>query len=605
MNQFKINEVKLNDKYFFKRRELVKQYIKEFDIDRLMHTFRINAGMESKAMPLGGWEAEYCGLRGHFVGHFLSACSQFAFSDGDDELKEKANIIVDIFKECAKINGYLSAFEENVIDTLELEEDRNVWAPYYTLHKILQGLVDTYKYIGNEKALTIAEKLVNYIYNRFSKLSYWKIDNILRPVKLNPKNEFGGIGDVLYSIYEINKDENTLELAKIFDREYFTGNLEKGLDLLDNLHANTHIPMITAAMHRYNITKEERFKTAVENFYEFLLGRTFANGSSSSKASIFIEGRCSQKAEHWGKYNDLTDKLTGGESESCCGHNTEKVAEDLFIWTNDIKYLDHIEILKYNSVLNSASSKTGLSQYHQPMGTGAKKIFSTLYETFWCCTGSGIEAMSEVQKNIYFKDQNSLLINLFVESQVYWKEKNITIIQHTDYPNSLKTSFIIETEIEKQCNFIFKEHNVKEIRINDKTVEGIRKNGFIIIEGTFKNNDVINIDIESNLHLVPLLGSDEVVAIMYGPILLAEIGDEEYIGEITNENINSILTQTNHEELTFSVVNDPNIKFIPLFRVEDEKYTVYINNKNSKNNKRNFKEAEDGSGAYVIQSEDS
>lgn len=601
MKQFEINEVKLNDKYFFYRKELVKQYIKEFDIDRLMHTFRKTAGIESTALPLGGWEAEDCGLRGHFVGHFLSTCSQFAFGDNDETLKEKANVIVNILGECAKSNGYLSAFEESVMDTLEFEEDRNVWAPYYTLHKILQGLVDAYKYIGNEKVLRLAENLVNYIYNRFSKLSYWKIDNILRPVRLNPKNEFGGIGDVLYSMYEINKDEKTLELAKLFDREYFTGNLEKGLDLLDNLHANTHLPMITAAMHRYNITKEESFKIGVENFYEFLLGRTFANGSSSSKASLFIEGRCSQKAEHWGKYNDLTDKLTGGESESCCGHNTEKIAEDFFKWTNDIKYLDHIEILKYNSVLNSASSKTGLSQYHQPMGTGAKKLFSTLYETFWCCTASGIEAMSEIQKNIYFKDQDSLLINLFVESQVYWKEKDITIIQHTDYPNSLKTSFIITTERAEQCKLIFKDNNVSEIRINDKAVDGIRKDGFIIIDGTFKNNYVINIDIESKLHLVPLLGSGDVVAIMYGPILLAEIGSEEYIGEITNENINSILTKTNDEELTFSVVNNRSIKFIPLFRVEDEKYTVYINNKESKDSKRNFSKAEDGSGAYVTE----
>ena len=102
-----------------------------------------------------------------------------------------------------------------------------------------------------------------------------------------------------------------------------------------------------------------------------------------------------------------------------------------------------VEILKYNSVLNSASSKTGLSQYHQPMGTGAKKIFSTLYETFWCCTASGIESMSEVRKNIYFKDENTLLINLFVESQVNWKEKDIVVTQHTTYPNSLETSLTI------------------------------------------------------------------------------------------------------------------------------------------------------------------
>lgn len=602
MEQFKINEVKINDKYFCYRKELVKQYIKNFDIDRLMHTFRKNAGIKSTAQPLGGWEAEDCGLRGHFIGHFLSASSQFAFVDSDEELKEKVNSIVSILEQCAMPSGYLSAFEESVIDILEMEENRNIWAPYYTLHKILQGLVDAYKYVGNENALKMAENLVNYIYNRFSKLSYWKIDNILRPVGLNPKNEFGGIGDGLYTIYEINKNEKTLELAKIFDREYFTGSLAKGLDLLDNLHANTHLPMIISAMHRYDITKEERFKTAAENFYEFLIGRSFANGSNSSKASIFIEGKCSQKAEHWGKYHDLTDKLTGGESESCCGHNTEKIAENFFKWTNDIKYLDHIEILKYNSTLNSASSKTGLSQYHQPMGTGAKKLFSTLYETFWCCTGSGIEAMSEVQKNIYFKNEDSLVVNLFIESQVNWKEKDMIITQHTEYPNSLETSFKITVESPRHCRIMFKEHNIREISMNGNPVKFIRENGFIIIEETIYNNDIININIESKLHLVSLLGSEDVVALMYGPILLAELGSKEYIGEITNENINSILKKTDDMELTFSVVDNPNLTFIPLFRVEEEEYTVYINSKNSKNGNRNYSKAEDGSGAYVIQS---
>ena len=329
---FELDKVRISDDYFSHRQELVKTYITEFDIDRLMHTFRINAGIESKTEPLGGWEAEDCGLRGHFTGHFLSACSKFAYGDQDEYLKNKANKIVDIMESCAKPNGYLSAFQEEQLDILEVEEDRNIWAPYYTLHKILQGLLDCYSYLNNQKALQLSINLGSYIMNRFQKLSYWKIDGILRCAKLNPANEFGGIGDSLYLLYEITHDDNMLRLAKLFDRDYFIGKLAEGKDILDNLHANTHLPMVISAMHRYNITGNPKYKNAVVNFYNYLMGRTFVNGNNSSKAAAFIKGGVSEKSEHWGMFGNLSDALTGGESESCCAHNTEKIECQMFQW---------------------------------------------------------------------------------------------------------------------------------------------------------------------------------------------------------------------------------------------------------------------------------
>ncbi|MGO4375046.1 beta-L-arabinofuranosidase domain-containing protein [Paenibacillus sp. MCAF20] len=202
LTNFSIEEVKLADQNFRFRRELVKKYIVDFDIDRLMHTFRLNAGLRSTAEPLGGWEDVECGLRGHFVGHFLSACSKYAFADQDVYLKSKAIEIIDVMELCAKPSGYLSAFEEEKLDILEEEENRNVWAPYYTLHKIIQGLIDSYMYLHIPKALTLAVNLAYYIHERFEKLSFWKIDGILRCTKLNPVNEFGGIGNSLYTLYE-------------------------------------------------------------------------------------------------------------------------------------------------------------------------------------------------------------------------------------------------------------------------------------------------------------------------------------------------------------------------------------------------------------------
>nr|WP_326104533.1 beta-L-arabinofuranosidase domain-containing protein [Paenibacillus favisporus] len=236
---FRLDEVRLTDSSFAFRRQLVKKYIVEFDMNRLLHTFKMNAGLPSYAEPLGGWESEDCGLRGHFVGHYLSACSKFAFADQDDGLKSKAYEIVEMMELCAKPNGYLSAFEEEKLDTLEFEENRNVWAPYYTLHKIIQGLVDCYAYLGSEKALALSVNLAHYIHGRFEKLSFWKIDGILRCTKVNPVNEYGGIGDALYTLYDTTGDAKILELAQLFDRDYFLDHLADGKDVLENLHANT------------------------------------------------------------------------------------------------------------------------------------------------------------------------------------------------------------------------------------------------------------------------------------------------------------------------------------------------------------------------------
>jgi len=599
-NNFDLDKVKISDKYFANRRDLVKKYIAEFDTNRLMHTFRKNAGIESSAEPLGGWEDVDCGLRGHFVGHFLSACSKFAFAGKDQYLKSKAGEIVDIMGRCAKPNGYLSAFEEEKLDVLEFEENREVWAPYYTLHKILQGLIDCHNYLNNNKALTLASNLADYIYKRFEKLSYWKIDGMLRCTKVNPVNEFGGIGDVLYSLYEITQDSKILELAGVFDREYFVDKLAAGKDILEDLHANTHLPMIIAAMHRYDLSGEDMYKAATINFYNCLMGRTFANGNNSSKATAYIKDGVSEKSEHWGGFNKLSDALTGGESESCCAHNTEKIAEQMFEWSQEVEFLDHIETLKYNAVLNSASNKTGLSQYHQPMGTGTVKKFSGLYDTFWCCTASGIEAMSEIQKNIWFKNGDTLLLNMFVTSTVIWEDRNVTITQTTDFPDNLVSLLTIGTQSPTEFKLMIKAAAVKAVRVNDLKIELQKDKGYIIIQRVFYDEDKIEIEIEASLHLVPLKGCEDVAAIMYGKILLAQIGQNQYLAEITNENINEKVIKSQNRQLSFAMIDNEGktVVFIPLFRVEEEVYTVYLNLKGNTSQNDKFTFAKDGSGAY-------
>lgn len=588
----------LEDSEFKHRRDLVKEYIRELEIERLMYNFYVNAKIKSDSKPYRGWEAVDCGIRGHFVGHYLSACAKFGYIDNELDLIDRAKEIVRIMAMCQNEDGYLSAFPKEDIDELESQEDKGAWAPYYTFHKIIQGLLDSYYYLHIKEALNIAKKFAYYIKNRFDNLSYWKIDGILRCSKLNPKNEFGGIGDCLYTLYEYTQDKNILELAKIFDRSYFLEPLVNGEDTLSNLHSNTHLPMILSAIHRYELLGEEKYKKAAFIFYELLRGRLFANGNSSSKAPNGVQGKTSNKAEHWGEYGNLTDKLTGGESESCCAHNTERLLSKLFSHKNDIRYLDHIEELKYNSVLNSASNKTGLSQYHQPMGTGAKKLFSSKEDSFWCCTGSGIEAMSELNNNIYFINKEEILVNCFISSSV--NIKDMKFIQETYYPDKLKSTIRVETKEEKMFTIAFKTARIANIYVNNENIELDYSNDFIQISRSFKNNDLITIDIKADLNIVNLKGTDNVGAIRYGNILLAQLGDAEYIRNINDTNLNKVLKKSVNDRLEFYIESDNSeiIKFIPLFRIEDEVYTVYINLNKESLNGREYRHVKDGSDAY-------
>ena len=308
--------------------------------------------------------------------------------------------------------------------------------------------------------------------------------------------------------------------------------------------------------------------------------------------------KTSGKAEHWGEYGILIDKLTGGESESCCAHNTEKILNKLFRYSNDVRYLNHLEDLKFNSILSCISHNSGLSQYHQPMGVGAKKNFATKFDSFWCCMGSGIEAMSELQNNIYFYDDNKVLINSLINSELNFK--NVKLKMTTNYPNSLKATLEFSMEEDTILNIILKTKEIDKIYYNNQQITIDNSKVYTEILRTFKNGDKIEILTKAELRLVNLKGSKNIVAIKYGNILLAQLGDKEYIESIDYKNLNERLERDNYEELKFFINNGEkeNILFIPLYMIEDQVYTVYMNIINNVNIDNSFKMVNDGSEAY-------
>jgi DUF1680 family protein len=580
---YPFQNVKLNKSVFRSAMELNREYLYEISEERLLYSFMINAGIETNAEPLGGWERPDCKLRGHFLGHFLSACARYFAIENDKVLKEKADRIIDSLAHCQeKLGGrYLSAFPESEFDLLEKNEDHDVWAPYYTIHKIMQGLLDCYLLCGNHKALEIVKKMVDYIIDRFSKLSFWKIDGILRCTRVNPKNEFGGMSDVLHKLYLATGEDKHQEIAHLFDRPYFLENLKNGKDILTNLHANTHLPIVIGAAVHYETTGDINYKISVENFYSCLTGRTYVNGNSSGPAAQ-PDGGTSDKSEHWSEYEKLFATLTGGECESCCAHNTQKVLGRLLQWTGEAVYGDHIERLMYNSVLNATSRKNGMTQYHQPLGIAAQKKFGSKYDDFWCCTGTGVEAMSELSKDIYYHNEEELFVNLYISSSVHWQEKGLLLEQKTDFPVSDKSTMILK--LEKPASFTIKlrvgywMRQGLKVRINGEPVPiECKAPVFVTINRLWSDNDRIEIEMPMDLHIHRMPDNKDVGAIMFGPIVLAALTGHEPEINLDEQNLNTMIKRNSRNSLQFTISKNNSLELIPLYEVEEQFYCVYMN----------------------------
>lgn len=295
LTPFNLQSVRLSKgTAFYQAQQLNTEYLLMLDPDRLLYSFRTTSGIPTNATPYGGWEAPTCELRGHFVGHYLSATAMTWASTGNEDILNNMTYVVDELEMCQdKIGtGYLSAFPTSWFD--RLENLQPVWAPYYTVHKIMAGLFDQYRITGSEKPLNMTLKMAGYFKQR--------IDSVIANLTISRWEEiinveFGGMNEVLYNLYEVTSDPDLLYMAHLFDKAVFMGPLAVGVDELTGLHANTHIPEVVGAARRYEVTGDPTYR----GITEFFLGlvnhtRTYATGGSNM-------------AEHWQEPHRLGDKL--------------------------------------------------------------------------------------------------------------------------------------------------------------------------------------------------------------------------------------------------------------------------------------------------------
>jgi uncharacterized protein len=585
VQSFPSDMVYLKPSWIKKHTDRNKEYLLRLDPDRLLHNFRINAGIASSAKPLEGWESPDCGLRGHFTGHYLSACASVIKNEGDSLLAKRIRYMIDALAECQqKLGGkYLSAFPETDFDTLE-KKYGGVWAPYYTTHKIMQGLLDVYTLTGNEKSYQLVLNMADYVEARMSKLPESEIEKILYSAEANPTNEAGGMNAVLHNLYAASKNPKHLRLAQIFDRKWFYQPLADNTDILSGLHSNTHIILVNGFARRYENTGESQFRDAVINFWEMLLiHHAYVNGSSSGPRPISTTPT-SRIAEHWGHPDHLSATLTGEIAESCVTHNTQKLTATLFCWTAAPEYADSYMNTFYNAVLPIQNSENGEVVYHLPLGSPRTKNFLKEND-FKCCNGSSIEAFALLNSNLFFHDHNNLWVNLYIPSELKWKEKGITLEQRTNFPEEPKSQIRIFTE--KATQFTLKllipswANAQTKILINGQPFEAeIKPVSFAAIDRKWKDGDQVDLFFSYNFHLKRMPDNKNVIALYYGPVLLAFETTTELILKGSQEEI-LLSIHKQPDKFSFRLKNNGiDYTLIPFYQVTNESYGVYATIRN-------------------------
>ncbi|XP_071690329.1 uncharacterized protein [Rutidosis leptorrhynchoides] len=503
------------------------EYLLLLDVDNLVWSFRKTAGLATPGTAYGGWESPDQELRGHFVGHYLSASAKMWASTGNTTLKQKMTAVVSALGECQEklSGGYLSAFPSEFFDRFEAVKP--VWAPYYTIHKIMAGLVDQYVYAGNNQALNMVTQMADY----FSK----RVQNVIEKYTIERhwqslNEETGGMNDVMYRLYTITGDAKHLSLAHLFDKPCFLGPLALKADELSGFHANTHIPIVVGSQMRYEVTSEPLYKE---------IGTFFMDTVNSSH--MYATGGTSV-GEFWSEPKRLATTLQTENEESCTTYNMLKVARNLFRWTKEMAYADYYERALTNGVLSIQRGKEpGIMIYMLPLGPGTSKDtgyhkWGTKFDSFWCCYGTGIESFSKLGDSIYFEETGNnpgLYIIQYISSSLNWKAGQILVDQKVmpvvSWDPRLRVTNTISSKKEGSSSTVnfripFWTTSNAKVTLNGQDVPLTSAGNFLSVTKKWSASDIITLDLPITLRMEAIQDdrSDyaSLHAILFGPYLL-------------------------------------------------------------------------------------
>ena len=519
VKNFGLGDVQLLDSPFKQAMERNATYLLSLNADRLLHNTREYAGLKAKGELYGGWEAK--GIAGHTLGHYLTAISQQYAATGDKRFLDRINYIVSEMAECQKAygDGYVGALPPKELETLRAMKDGKLevsspfnfkggaWVPWYTQHKILAGLKDAWVLGKNKQAKEVTLKLADWVDTVTAGLTPEQQQDMLRV-------EHGGMLETLTEIYQLTKEPRYLATAKRFYQKSIFDPLLAGKDALTGLHANTQIPKIIGEARSYEVTGDEGGKTVSEFFWNTVVhNRSWVIGGNSDREHFFPVGK---SHEHLGP-------LT---AESCNTYNMLKLTEHLFTWQPRVELADYYERALYNQILGSQEPEHGQFAYFISMKPGHTKVFSTPEDSFWCCSGSGMENHTKYGEAIYFHDDSRLFVNLFLPSTLNWKENGLALIQNTSYPRQDFTELSIRTAPQKELTIAVRcpafATAPVTFMLNGQPLSIQGKPGtYAEIKRIWKKGDTLRATIPMGLHIEKLDGNEKLVAFLYGPLVLA------------------------------------------------------------------------------------
>ncbi|MEU8852435.1 beta-L-arabinofuranosidase domain-containing protein [Streptomyces sp. NPDC048564] len=413
--------------------------------------------------------------------------------------------------------GFLAAYPETQFIDLEsrtASDYTKVWAPYYTAHKILRGVLDAYLTTDDARALDLASGMCDWMYSRLSKLPEATLQ---RMWGLFSSGEFGGIVEAICDLHAITGKAQHLALAQLFDLDRLIDNLAANTDILDGLHANQHIPIFTGYLRLYDATSEARYLDAARNFWGMVVPhRLYGIGGTST-------------AEFWKARDVIAGTISDTTAETCCAYNMLKLSRTLFFHEQQPKYMDYYERALYNQVLGSKQDKADaekpLVTYFIGLTPGHVRDYTPKQGTT-CCEGTGMESATKYQDSVYFKaaDDSALYVNLYSPSQLNWSERGMTVTQTTGFPREQGTTltigggsaaFALRLRVPSWATAGFR------VTVNGSAVSGTPAPGsYFTVSRTWRGGDTVRISMPFRLRVEKALDDPALQTLLYGPVNL-------------------------------------------------------------------------------------
>lgn len=575
---FSLSQVRLLDGPFRHAETVCEDYLLKVEPDRLLSSFRVHSGLKAKGKIYGGWEDS--GLAGHSLGHYLSACAQAYATNKDKRFKEKIDYIISELAECQKSrpDGYISAIPDGDAKWAEVRKgniksggfDLNgMWSPWYTHHKVLAGLLDSYHLAGNKNALQVAKKFADWAIDLTKDLNHEQWQKMLRC-------EYGGINESLAELYSLTKETKYLELSRKFYDDAILDPLKKGTDSLTGKHSNTQIPKLIGLARLYEIEGKPDDQAASRFFWDRVVHHyTYSIGGNSNH-------------EYLGLPDKLSAQLSSNTCETCNTYNMLKLTRHLYMWDPQASYFDFYERAHLNHILASQDPKSAGVTYFMPLGTGEFRNYSSPWNDWTCCHGSGMENHTKHAESIYFHEgTKKLYVNLFIPNELNWNGLPVKLETKFPYDNSVKLTLNGGRNFELALRHPDWAKDSYDVLVNgQKVATSNTPSAYTNIKRSWKKGDVVEFKLPMKLHTEAMPDNPERISILYGPVVLAAtMGSERGPKPRTpvlvthDEDPSKWLEPIPGKPLEFrtsSVGRPEQLEFAPFFAVNHERYAVYL-----------------------------